>query len=571
MQLFGTDGIRGLAIDNMKADKSAITAFVENREFSCGLLRLVGEALGVFLREPQKTRPLVIIGWDDRPLNPVLVKSLTLGLHLSGTEVCWAGEISTPCLHSTLLNSNADAGCMITASHNPIEDSGIKLFDCNGYKSMPKDEIEIEKLIEQLASEEREVDIPLIEEFSEPDQQITDSLEKYRSLLLQRFGCFVETFGGGKQNIEHSLASDTLFIDASRSVAHTWLSSWINTLGISAIELSSGCEALNRGCGAGELSPTDEWSWADMMNGDFGHVLLDHLGEIIAKEGGKPAYWRAGGIIAAALDGDGDRCLLIELKEDESGLSVVDGDKMADALIRAGNNLPNQNGNWTLAASIESDIGLLSSLSRFDQTVRGIQTAVGDRWLSAALQPEGAPRRFLFGNILPTCIGCEDSGHIVLPVAHPSLENHWGLVGDGIATMLAVLCAMGFLNTYSDSPEKFVNGWKMRKSVDKTKRSLWDGKNEYSTRVETLVNDWFSKQLTLDYWKRNEVVGETSLLMIEAEHEGELISLGVRNSGTQAKTNISLRMTSKIVKKLDYPPGDLVDLVDLLLTKLLVR
>ena len=85
-----------------------------------------------------------------------------------------------------------------------------------------------------------------------------------------------------------------------------------------------------------------------------------------------------GEIIAAALDGDGDRCLLIE--STGNGCKVVDGDEMADHILRSAK------GNWHLAASIESDLALATSLKRLNAKVNFSQTAVGDRWLSHALK-----------------------------------------------------------------------------------------------------------------------------------------------------------------------------------------
>ena len=160
-----------------------------------------------------------------------------------------------------------------------------------------------------------------------------------------------------------------------------------------AQEISVHAVALNDNCGAGELSPTDSWTFEEARESE--HVLIKSLPR-------SPE----GNFVAAALDGDGDRCLLIQATAD--GFRVVDGDEMADYILRAAT------GKWHLAASIESDLALSSSLSRLNAEVQFSQTAVGDRWLSDALR-----------NSVCEVIGVEDSGHLVLAAPHPKEENAW--------------------------------------------------------------------------------------------------------------------------------------------------
>ena len=140
--------------------------------------------------------------------------------------------------------------------------------------------------------------------------------------------------------------------------------------------------------------------------------------------------------MAAALDGDGDRCFLLEVLPDKTGIQVVDGDMMADDFLRAADDTMTDT-EWLLASSVESDLGLITSLPRFDISVTGIQTAVGDRWLSASLTSPSTPSDpfVLQCREMPGLVGCEDSGHLVLPIQHPRNENQWGMVGDGVMTL----------------------------------------------------------------------------------------------------------------------------------------
>ena len=482
--LFGTDGIRGEVVDSPSSDEDAISYLVDDRKISSRLMKLVGEALS-------RTVPVgsqVIIGWDDRPRNVELVASLTTGLHLGGCSVIHGGICATPGLHNALLETDSALGCMITASHNPVSDSGIKVFDSFGFKTSPSLEKEISELVVQLSAEEREVDESELSDLSKPDSYF-DANSAHQELLIVRLAEFSGMFA--PPSIEK------IFIDSSKGAACEWLSDFLGKAGIDAEEVSIRANALNENCGAGEFSPTDSWTWEEAAKDS--HVLISSLQKT-----------SAGKIIAAALDGDGDRCLFIQ--STDNGCRIVDGDEMADHILRSAE------GKWHLAASIESDLSLISSLGRLDAEVLFSQTAVGDRWLSHALKSSES-------NIL----GVEDSGHLVMASPHP--QGGRCLVGDGVASMLAVLCAMAC----EERSPAFVKGFKRRVSISPSNRSKWTGDNDLANTVEFIA----SKKL--GEMERSGLVGETNLMLLELDG----ISLGIRNSGTQAKTNVSLRVASE--------------------------
>ena len=483
--LFGTDGIRGEVTKSPDSDDKAITELLESRLISARLLRLIGEAL---------TRTIdfnseVIIGWDERPDNPGLVAALTLGLRLGGCRVIHGGICATPALHNALLETGSALGCMITASHNPVSDSGIKVFDSSGFKTSPGVENAISELIVQLAAEEREVDQIHQDELSQPNSKFNADIA-HQELLVIRLAEFSGMFSPPLHN--------HILIDSSKGAATNWLALMLGRHGITAQEVSTKASALNKNCGAGELSPSDAWTWEEAARND--HVLINSLNR-------RPA----GEIIAAALDGDGDRCLLIE--STEKGCRVVDGDEMADHILRSAK------GEWHLAASIESDLALTTSLERLDAEISFSQTAVGDRWLAQSLRDDSR-------NVL----GVEDSGHLVMSAPHP--KGGRCLVGDGVASLFAVLCAMAG----EDKAPPFVRGFKRRISIKDTIRSRWTGDNELADSIEHIAT------LKLGEMTRHGLVGEANLMLLEKEG----VSIGIRNSGTQAKTNVSLRLAPGI-------------------------
>ena len=217
---------------------------------------------------------------------------------------------------------------------------------------------------------------------------------------------------------------------------------------------------------------------------------------------------------------------------------------MADDILRAAHASGITDG-WTLACTIETDLALPASLDRFQEQVNCIQTAVGDRWLAHALMPPvDAPERLLSGDQFPARIGCEDSGHLVMPAPHPTMPQHWSLVGDGAATLLSMLCARASLAQSSGTaPVGFQSGWKRRVSVFGAERERWDGRNELAEEVEVFVRDRLSERGDLTDWRRIEVAGEPALLLLEGILDGAAVSVGVRNSGTEAKTSASIRMS----------------------------
>ena len=485
LMLFGTDGIRGEVCESPNSDDQAISDLLEDRKISATLMKLVGEALSRIVDSNSQG----IIGWDERPDNPELVTSLTIGLHLGGCKVVHAGVCATPALHNALLETNSALGCMITASHNPVTDSGIKVFDSKGYKTNPEMEELISEIIVQLAAEDRDVDQTYLDELSLPDSQFNADLA-HQELLVIRLAEFSGLFATPKQK--------ELLIDSSKGAASRWVASFLTRAGIKSREVSLDAIALNHNCGAGELKPTDSWTWEEAANSE--HILIRSLNKC-----------DSGIIIAAALDGDGDRCLLIESTDD--GCRVVDGDEMADHVLRSAK------GDWHLAASIESDLSLISSLERLPANIQFTQTAVGDRWLSNALRESSSQ-----------VIGVEDSGHLVMSAPHPSGGRC--LVGDGVASMLAVLCAM----SCEDRCSPFVRGFKKRVSITPSIRSRWTGDNSLADTVEYIA------QNKLGQLNRQGLAGEANLMLLESNG----ISIGVRNSGTQAKTNVSLRVAHGI-------------------------
>ncbi len=128
---FGTDGVRGVA----------------NQELTPELAYKIGRC-GGYVLAGQVEKPNVVIGLDTRISGPMLEASLVAGLLSIGANVIRLGVISTPGVAYLTRALKADAGVMISASHNPVEDNGIKFFGADGFKLSDETELEIERLMD---------------------------------------------------------------------------------------------------------------------------------------------------------------------------------------------------------------------------------------------------------------------------------------------------------------------------------------------------------------------------------------------------------------------------------------
>ena len=132
-KLFGTDGIRGVA----------------NETLTCDLAYRVGQAAAISLSKKGGRKPSVVIGKDTRISSDMLEAALIAGLTACGCDVVRLGVIPTPGVAYLTVNTHADAGIVISASHNPFEHNGIKMFSAEGFKLSDALEEEIESLILQ--------------------------------------------------------------------------------------------------------------------------------------------------------------------------------------------------------------------------------------------------------------------------------------------------------------------------------------------------------------------------------------------------------------------------------------
>ena len=316
-KLFGTDGIRGVANETLDAK----------------LAYRVGQAAAISLCDDSGTKPTVVIGKDTRISSDMLEGALVAGLTACGCNAILLGVIPTPAVAYLTVYLHADAGIVISASHNPYEHNGIKMFSSEGFKLNDALEARIEKLILQ------DGELP-VKTHGEIGQVMSGSFAA--EYYLDHLASTVD-----------GLEPLRVLIDCANGAASTTARYLFGRFPLEAEYLNDKPNGvnINSGCGSTHLE-----------------ALCDAV--------------KAGGYdLGIAFDGDADRCLLV----DEKG-QTIDGDKVmavcASELKRQGK----LSGN-TVVATVMSNLGLHEYCR--ENGLDLVCTAVGDRHVLEKMLADG--------------------------------------------------------------------------------------------------------------------------------------------------------------------------------------
>jgi phosphoglucosamine mutase len=304
--LFGTDGIRGSA-------GSADSLLNPN------LVNAIGVATGIVFQEQAQ----ILIGRDTRKSGLEIEQALIAGLTSVGVNVTLIGVIPTPGLAHLVLTRKADAAIMITASHNPASDNGIKIFGSNGQKIADEIEQEIEQLIENKAQRKISKEGSVVKDENGRNDYITYLLS----------------------TISKPLNGITVVVDCAHGSASTYAPEVLKSAGAEVIVIgaSPDGENINKGCGS------------------------THLDLLAAR------VLQSGADLGIAHDGDADRALLI----DGQG-KIVDGDALLALLAISAKKKGELPGN-KIVATVMSNLGFLNKMK--DEGITVEVSSVGDRYV----------------------------------------------------------------------------------------------------------------------------------------------------------------------------------------------
>ncbi|MBB5914667.1 phosphoglucosamine mutase [Nocardia transvalensis] len=361
-RLFGTDGVRGLANDSLSPELA---------------LRVSAAAAQVLGRG--KKRAVAVVGRDPRASGEMLEAAVTAGLTSAGVDVLSVGVLPTPAVAYLTAAYDACLGVMISASHNPMPDNGIKIFAAGGHKLDDAVEDRIEELVrERSFVRPTGAGIGRVLSQSGLDGHVDDRYslhgthERYVEHLVEATG--------------RDLSGLTVVVDCAHGAASDVGPAAYREAGARVIAINAEPNGLN-------------------INDRCGSTHLDRVQQAVREHGAD---------LGLAHDGDADRCLAV----DAAG-AVVDGDAimaiLALAMYEAGDLAHN-----TLVATVMSNLGLHIALRNAGITVR--TTAVGDRYVLEELRRGGYT------------LGGEQSGHVVFPT--------FGTTGDGVLTGLRLMARM---------------------------------------------------------------------------------------------------------------------------------
>ena len=332
-RLFGTDGARGIA----------------NSELTCELAMNIGRAAAYVLTKHAVTRPKVVIGKDTRISSSMLEMALAAGMCSFGADVILLGFIPTPAVAFLIPEVGADAGVMISASHNPCEYNGIKIFDRNGYKLPDSIEEEIEDIVLDNAVH---IELPTGGEIGSIYYR-HDYRDKYISHILS--------------TVEDGIRLDgmKIAIDCANGSASSTAEKIFTSMGAEVYMMHNRPDGVN-------------------INEHCGSTHMDDLIDFVNANGVDLGF---------AFDGDSDRCLAV----DEKG-KVIDGDKLIAVFAKELKRLGQLNGN-TAVVTVMTNIGF-KKFAR-ENEIEVAETGGGDRYVLENMLKNDFS------------IGGEQSGHII--------------------------------------------------------------------------------------------------------------------------------------------------------------
>jgi phosphoglucosamine mutase len=371
-RLFGTDGVRGVAGELLSA------------ELALGLgraatARVAFPAPGANGSRPPRTRPQVLIIRDTRESGEMLQAALAAGVSAGGGDALLGGVLPTPAAPLLIARYGFDLAAVISASHNPYQDNGIKFFGADGFKLSDEDELEIEHALERIArgAEDADRTADATGEERWPTighvRELRGTHEDYLRELHTRFR-------------ELNLDGLDVLLDCANGATHHVAPEIFRRLGanVSVIADSPDGRNINAGCGST-------------------HV------ELLA------ARVRAGGhAVGFAFDGDGDRVLAVD-----SAGQMVDGDELM-ALAALHLKRTGRLAGGGVAVTVMTNYGFHAAMR--DAQIDVAATSVGDRYVLEALRERG------------WVLGGEQSGHII--------DMGFNRSGDGIASALLTLEAL---------------------------------------------------------------------------------------------------------------------------------
>lgn len=318
-RLFGTDGVRGVANQHLTV------------ELALGLAQAAARVLGAEARDAGR-RPVAVLARDPRVSGEFISAAVAAGLASAGVDVLEAGVLPTPAAAYLIADIGADFGVMISASHNPAPDNGIKFFARGGRKLADEVEDRIEEALAEPKLAPIGADVGRIRRFA-------DAEDRYVVHLLS--------------TLPHPLAGIHVVLDCAHGAAAGVSPEAFRDAGAQVTVIGNDPDGMN-------------------INDGVGSTHLDLLAEAVLAHGAQ---------VGIAHDGDADRCLAV----DADG-NIIDGDQIM-AILAVSMKERGRLRDDTLVATVMSNLGLRMAMA--DNGITMLQTRVGDRYVLEAMNEGG--------------------------------------------------------------------------------------------------------------------------------------------------------------------------------------
>lgn len=317
-RIFGTDGVRGIA----------------NTELTSQLAYNLGRS-GAFVLTDGAHKPKIIVGMDTRVSGDMLESALVAGILSVGAEAICLGVVPTPAVAYLTRKYGADAGVVISASHNPVEYNGIKFFDSKGFKLSDELEDTIQAVIEN--------------DFKDVPSPIAGDLGK-KTVKLSGVEDYIEF---AKSTISGDLKGLKIALDCANGASYITSVKATRSLGAEVLVINNDPDGVN-------------------INKDCGSTHPEHLMAFV-----KENHCDLG----LAFDGDADRCLAV----DEKG-NLINGDFIIAICAKHLKDMGKLTKD-TVVVTVMSNLGL--DISMKQENITTVKTKVGDRYVLEKMQEEG--------------------------------------------------------------------------------------------------------------------------------------------------------------------------------------
>lgn len=578
--LQGTDGIRGRISTRQSLDNThpldffLETGFLTPEFFECYTFAFATLLIDANLARENEN---VVIGWDPRDRQGNFNRAAIAGIRKAGLNAIVAGTLPTPAMPLYMLSIDAAASVVLTASHNPADQNGIKLF-CGhtALKLLPADDITLTDRIH----EQKSFDLSKLKEtggFELREQRVKDF---FVTFCLDPRNSWIDT-GDFKDSI--------LVVDASNGAVATVAEPVFSALPFQQVEFTNMEGHINERCGVADIEGMESIS-RDMVSspdGRFsGYQTLDRLFELATKlkQGGSPGT----SLIGLVFDGDGDRCYRLDYIPERDRFHVSSGDLLGIHQARYLLNDDSQKGKL-FVNTVESDLN--TAITARDMGYEAVLTGVGDKWILSravldqmqASLPENQVHKESFQaftekenglsaidlsawwqevrkeNVVPEkdqrkyAIGLEESGHCITPGYFDSASlTTVCFSGNGIKTALNSVMAMAPYTGKSYQPDAIEHPFEagVRKTfytyyVDKSRlKSGQAFRNEIQSTLIEQFKCCFPETFEMSLLEFSE---EKEMIYCSiSENQKQCGAIFMRNSGTEDKSALYLRGEARL-------------------------